>query len=361
VLRDLNAYGQVELFGELERLIQIRDPKLRPIYCQPISPLLLIPGYLIAASREEGADPSVRDPDFRSVTRRTPRKHLPPSIGTCRLQPARFYSTRALDRPMPAHERTWSRQPLTDQRRGTFERLVELDQYQSGIAFRGALCPRNARRRCDVPGVVIEARLDDVISRRCSRSPPTKRWRSSRGRRRMRSSSCSKPSWRRSTGNGRGMWQLPEPAAPSTGSWTRPGSARRAGRLWWVSGGRSWHSGAAGDRRSAPPCRPGRAGRRVALGAHRGANARPAHRLGATRVSFRPASVEAGDTCGDSGSSLHSRSVPAGVVSLMPASWNQIASWLEQVDGLRQAACVLAGRCGNPYSSCGRQRPAVSR
>jgi len=28
----------------------------------------------------------------------------------------------------------------------------------------------------------------------------------------------------------------------------------------------------------------------------------------------------------------------AGVASLMPAGWNQIAFWLKQIDGLRQAA-----------------------
>jgi hypothetical protein len=29
---------------------------------------------------------------------------------------------------------------------------------------------------------------------------------------------------------------------------------------------------------------------------------------------------------------------PNGVASLMPASWNQIAFWLKQIDGLRQVA-----------------------
>jgi hypothetical protein len=27
----------------------------------------------------------------------------------------------------------------------------------------------------------------------------------------------------------------------------------------------------------------------------------------------------------------------------MPASWNQIATWLEQIEAVRRAACVLAG------------------
>ena len=39
------------------------------------------------------------------------------------------------------------------------------------------------------------------------------------------------------------------------------------------------------------------------------------------------------------------------VASLMPASWNQIASWLKQIDNLRQAARVLAGQSPKPYSS----------
>jgi hypothetical protein len=30
--------------------------------------------------------------------------------------------------------------------------------------------------------------------------------------------------------------------------------------------------------------------------------------------------------------------VPHNLASLMPASWNQIAAWLRQIDGLRQAA-----------------------
>jgi predicted transcriptional regulator len=35
----------------------------------------------------------------------------------------------------------------------------------------------------------------------------------------------------------------------------------------------------------------------------------------------------------------------------MPASWNQIVSWLAQIDRLRTAACALAGSCRKPYSS----------
>ncbi|HSL21511.1 MAG TPA: hypothetical protein VK886_08245 [Vicinamibacterales bacterium] len=43
--------------------------------------------------------------------------------------------------------------------------------------------------------------------------------------------------------------------------------------------------------------------------------------------------------------------VPPCVASLMPGSWNQIASWLQRIEGLRSVAWTLAGRGRNPYSS----------
>jgi hypothetical protein len=35
----------------------------------------------------------------------------------------------------------------------------------------------------------------------------------------------------------------------------------------------------------------------------------------------------------------------------MPASWNQIVAWLKRIEGVRQAASVLAGRGRKPYSN----------
>lgn len=39
------------------------------------------------------------------------------------------------------------------------------------------------------------------------------------------------------------------------------------------------------------------------------------------------------------------------MASPIPGSWNQIISWLRQVDGVRHAAGALAARSPNPYSS----------
>jgi hypothetical protein len=40
------------------------------------------------------------------------------------------------------------------------------------------------------------------------------------------------------------------------------------------------------------------------------------------------------------------------VASLMPASWNQIAGWLQAIDALRSAASMLARQPSKPYSNC---------
>jgi hypothetical protein len=42
---------------------------------------------------------------------------------------------------------------------------------------------------------------------------------------------------------------------------------------------------------------------------------------------------------------------PLGTAFPMPASWNQIATWLRQIDTLRHAARSLAGQSPKPYSS----------
>ena len=70
-------------------------------------------------------------------------------------------------------------------------------------------------------------------------------------------------------------------------------------------------------------------------------NARPIiSNLLTSRMTFTP--TERPKTCKVTGAAsldgLFSAVLSVALASPMPASWNQIANWLKQIDGLRQAA-----------------------